>query len=189
MPIILTYLGRVWLQRGREEKSITSLRHALDFSNRALEMTHGNVYSMFNVAFVKFQIAEIIRSTAENRRSLNELNAAVEDLKKAIEMMSEIANAKNPPYPKNDILQRITMGRNTLMKQLDRAIQSQKEYEESSYAKLEAAKRRREEEEKRKAEIAAQAREAYDKEQQRLADQRRQIEEEERQWRERKDVE
>lgn len=100
--------------------------------------------------------------------------------------MSEIANAKAPPYPKNDILQRATMGKNTLRRQLERAIQQQTEYEQSSVAKLEAARRKREAEAQKKLEEESRARAAREEEQRRLAEQRRTLAEQEREWRERK---
>ncbi len=189
MVSLLTYLGRVWLQRGRDERNVSALRQAVNYSNRALDLNRGNIHAMFNVAFVQFQLAEVIRTTAESRRTVKELEGIIVDLDKAIRTMTEIANARTPPYPKDDLMQRATMGKNTLRRQLERAIASQKEYEASSAAKMDAARRTREEEVRRRADVEAHTRSAQVERQRQIGEERRRIAEEERLWRSKKDME
>jgi len=180
---LLTYLGRVWLQRGRDEKNIPALRTALDYARRAADVAHGNVHALFNVAYIQFQIAEVIRAKENKQRTVSEIEQAIGDLDAAIKSINDIAKAKNPPFPREDLQQRATMGKNTLRRQLERALQQQREYETTSQAKLDAARRKREEEAVRKNEELARREEAKAEEQRRLGEQRRQLMEKELEWR------
>ena len=73
--------------------------------------------------------------------------------------MAEIAQSKNPPYPKHDIEQRANMGRNTMRRQLERAVQNQREYEDKNASRLQQAREARDAE-MRKREQARQLAEA-----------------------------
>lgn len=113
----------------------------------------------FNVAFVQIQLADTIYNrTKEMDRTLEQLQEAAEGLESAIKTLDEVANSPHTPYPKHDIEQRANMARNTMRKQMERAITAQKDYEEKNKEKIQAAKAlreaemRRREEEKRKVE-------------------------------------
>ncbi|KAF2142784.1 uncharacterized protein K452DRAFT_248279 [Aplosporella prunicola CBS 121167] len=156
-PTILACLGRVWLLKGKQEKNVQSMKTSLDFSMRALEVAPEQIHFKFNVAFVQIQIAQLIYTLPENVRTLEEVEAAAKGLDAAIEAFSAIAKSPNPPFPRNDIEARANMGRNTMRKQLDRAVQNQREYEEKNANKLQEARKKRDaeiqkrEDEKRKA--------------------------------------
>lgn len=128
---------------------------------QALEVSPDQPHFKFNVAFVQIQIAQLIYTLPEVQRTLEEVESAAAGLDEAIESFSAIAKGPNPPFPKHDIEQRANMGRNTMRKQLERAIQQQKEYEEKNAARLQHARDLREaeirqrEEDKRKAEEEA----------------------------------
>ncbi|KAF2205580.1 hypothetical protein GQ43DRAFT_459850 [Delitschia confertaspora ATCC 74209] len=160
-PTILACLGRVWLLRGKAEKNIPAMKTSLDYAQRALEITPEQVHFKFNVAFVQIQIAQLIHNLPDTQRTLAEVEAAAAGLDEAIESLTAIARSPNPPFPKNDIIARADMGRNTMRRQMERALQSQRGYEEKNAAKLQKARELREaeirkrEEEKRKAEEAA----------------------------------
>ncbi|KAK8199529.1 hypothetical protein IWZ00DRAFT_521580 [Phyllosticta capitalensis] len=155
-PTILACLGRAWMLKGKQDKNIQSMKTSLDYSRRALDVAPDQVHFKFNVAFVQISIAQLIYALPENSRTLEDVEIAVSGLDEAIESFSAIAKSPNPPYPRNDIEQRANMGRNTIKRQLDRALQSQKEYEEKNAAKLKEAREKRDadikkrEEEKRK---------------------------------------
>ncbi|KAK8169960.1 RNA polymerase II transcription elongation factor-like protein [Phyllosticta citrichinensis] len=163
-PTILACLGRAWMLRGKQDKSIQAMKTSLDYSRRALEVAPEQVHFKFNVAFVQISIAQLIYGLPENSRTLEDVETAVSGLDEAIESFTAIAKSPNPPYPRNDIEQRANMGRNTIKRQLDRALQSQKEYEEKNAAKLKEAKEKREaeikkrEDEKRKVKEAEEER-------------------------------
>ncbi|CEJ89282.1 Putative RNA polymerase II-associated protein [[Torrubiella] hemipterigena] len=143
---ILSCLGRTWLNRGRAEKEIDCYYKALDCATKALEAAADQIHYKFNVAFVQIQLVQTIQALPENRRSAEQLEEAAKGLEAAIESLDAIANSPQPPYPKHDIEQRANMARNTLRKQLERAIAKQKEWEEVNKEKIEAAKKQREEE-------------------------------------------
>jgi RNA polymerase-associated protein CTR9 len=105
-------------------------------------------------------------SLSETQRSLQQLQDVAKGLELAIAALDEIAAHPQCPYPKHDVDQRANMARNTLRKQLERAIASQKEYEEKNKEQLRAAMERRQAELRRREE---QRQEALEKERERLA--------------------
>ncbi|KAL9637320.1 MAG: hypothetical protein Q9204_001924 [Flavoplaca sp. TL-2023a] len=157
-PQILACLGRVWLLKGKQDKSPSAMKTALSYSHRALALAPQQIHFQFNIAFVQIQLAQLIHILPESQRSLEDVMKASEGLEEAIESFGEIAQSKNPPYPRHDIEQRANMGRNTMRRQLERAVQSQTEYEEKNAAKLQEARElrdaeiRRREAEKRRVE-------------------------------------
>lgn len=174
-PTILACLGRVWLLRGRVEKSLSAMTSALEYSQRALEVTPDSVHFRFNVAFVQIQIAQLMNSLPESQRTVADVEAAGKGLEEAITSFSAIAKSPNPPFPANDIEQRASMGRNTMRKQMERAVEKQKTYEEANQSKLQQARelreaeiRKREEERRKAEEEAAERRRKILEEQQRL---------------------
>jgi RNA polymerase-associated protein CTR9 len=179
-PGILACLGRVWLIRGRQEKKLEAYKTALDFSRQALDAAPENINFRFNVAFVQIQLAQMINTLPESAKSLTDVEAAAEGLDDAIEEFGLIAKEPNPPFPRGDIEQRASMGRNTMKKQIAAALERQKEYEEKNRERLEDARRKREE--------AAAAREAqrlaeeqrHEEERKRLKEERERIAEEDR---------
>ena len=157
-PQVLACLGRVWLLKGKHEKSPKAMKSSLEYSQRALELAPQQIHFQFNIAFVQIQLAQLIYTLPEHQRTLAEVEAAAQGLDEAINSFGEIARAKNPPYPRHDIEQRANMGRNTMRRQLERAVQAQREYEDANREKLNKAREIREkevqkrEEERRRAE-------------------------------------
>ncbi|EMR10991.1 hypothetical protein PNEG_00593 [Pneumocystis murina B123] len=175
-------LGKVWLQKGKEERNLSALKEALKFTEKALKLQPSNTAIIFNIAFIQFKFAEIARTLPENKRSIEDLKYALENLDNAIKTFSNLANSKYPPYPKEDIQQRANMGRNTTLRQLERAIQQQKEFESNNLAKLDSARqKRKEEQEKRNAEAEA-LRVSEEKRQKELTEERRLMQEQVKEW-------
>ncbi|KAL1842406.1 hypothetical protein VTJ49DRAFT_5365 [Mycothermus thermophilus] len=158
-PVILSCLGRTWLNKGRAERNLDAYKTALEYAEKALSVAPDQLHLKFNVAFVQIQIALTIHSLRDSERNSFQLEQAADGLEAAIKALDEIAASPNPPYPKHDIEQRANMARNTQRKQLERALASQREYEARNEEKRAAALeqrqaelRRREEERKRKEE-------------------------------------
>jgi len=143
-PQVLACLGRVYLLKGKQDKSPLAMKSSLDYSRRALALAPSQIHFNFNIAFVQIQMAQLMYTLPDSQRTLVEVQAAATGLDDAIESFTEIAQSKNPPYPKHDIEQRANMGRNTMRRQLERSIQSQREYEEKNAARLEEARKSRE---------------------------------------------
>ncbi|QIW98438.1 hypothetical protein AMS68_003956 [Peltaster fructicola] len=168
--VLLACLGRVWYTRGKAERTesrLESYKTSLGHSQRAIEAAKGakdEVNYRFNVAFIQMQIAQLVINTGEVQRTVADVQAASQGLDEAIETFGEIAQAPNPPFPREIIEQRANMGRNTMKRQLGTALEKQEEYERKNQTRLEEARRRREEEirrreeEKRKAEEEVEAR-------------------------------
>ncbi|KAF4335125.1 tetratricopeptide repeat 1 [Fusarium beomiforme] len=149
---ILACLGRTWLNRGRAERDVDAYTKALECAQKALEVAPEQMHYKFNVAFVQIQLVTMIQGLAENKRSTEQLQKAAEGLEAAITSLDEIAAHPQTPYPKHDVEQRANMARNTLRKQLERAIGKQKEWEEKNKEKIQAAKELREAELRRREE-------------------------------------
>jgi RNA polymerase-associated protein CTR9 len=142
---VLSCLGRVWMLRGKAEKSLKAMTNALDYSQRALDVSPNQVHFKFNVAYVQFQIAQLVTTSLEkDQKSVADVEEAITGLDAAITSFSEIAKAPNPPFPRNDLEQRANMGRNTLRRQVERVLRDQKEYEKANADKLAHAKQVRE---------------------------------------------
>lgn len=171
-PQVLACLGRVWLLKGKLDKSSQAMKSSLDYSTRALAIAPSQIHFKFNIAFVQIQIAQLIHSLPESQRTLAEVQTASEGLEAAIESFTQIAHSKNPPYPKHDIEQRANMGRNTMRHQLERAVQSQRRYEETNAAKLQDARSAREAEMKKREEERRIAAELAEEEMRKLAEKR-----------------
>ncbi|KAL7271773.1 protein required for normal CLN1 and CLN2 G1 cyclin expression [Rhizina undulata] len=194
-PTTLSCLGRVWFARGKKErqaeptKSLDSLKNALEYAKRALEIAPENVIFKFNVAFVQFQLVQMILQLPETQRTLVDMEAASRGLDEAIQTFSDVARSKSPPYPPQDIEARSTMGRNTLRKQLERAIQNQREYEDKNAAKLAEARRKREEELRSKMQAEEKVKQEEEERRRQIAEERRKMLKESRAFAERKDAE
>lgn len=186
---ILSCLGRTWLNRGRAEKDIDCYYKALDCATRALDAASDQIHYKFNVAFVQIQLVQTIQALPENRRNAEQLEEAAKGLEAAIESLDAIATSPQPPYPKHDIEQRANMARNTLRKQLERAIAKQKEWEEVNKEKIDAAKKQREEELKRREEEKQRAKELEDEKRAKLKQEREAIAERDRKLKEERDRE
>lgn len=179
-PQIMACLGRVWLMRGRQEKSLEPYKTSLDYSIQALELSPQNIKFKFNVAFVQIQLAQQLNQLPESQRSLHDVEQAGEGLDAAIQAFSEIAASPNPPFPKGDLEQRANMGRNTMKRQLAGALERQREYEKKNAAKLEDARRRREEEIKKREEEKRVAAEEAAEVRRKVAEERMKIAQEDR---------
>ena len=156
------------------------MKQSLQYSQRALEVAPEQIHFKFNVAFVQNHIAQLIVGLPEAQRSLEEVEAAAEGLDAAIEAFSQIAKAPNPPFPRNDIEQRAAMGRNTIKKQLERATQGQREYEQKNADRLRHARETREAEIKKREEERKKAEEAREEERRNLLKERARIQERDR---------
>lgn len=173
--VILSCLGRTWLNKGRAEKDLDAYQSALDCAKKALAAGPDQVHSKFNVAFVQIQLASTIYNLSEKERTAQQLEEAVEGLEAAITALDEIAAHPNTPYPKHDVEQRANMARNTQRKQLERAIASQKEYEEKNKEKLQAAMEQRQAELRRREEVRQKALDAEREKQERIRKEREEI--------------
>ena len=172
---ILACLSRVWLLKGRSEKSITAMNTSLEYSQRALAVQPDMIHFQFNVAFVQFQIAQMVQSLQEKYRTSEDVVQAQAGLRLAITTFGEIAKVKQPPYPRQALEQRAAMGKNTMLRQLERAAFAQEEYEQKNADKLQAAKRRREEELKKREDDARLRREAEEAKAAKIAEERRHL--------------
>jgi RNA polymerase-associated protein CTR9 len=175
---ILACLSRVWLLKGKADKSISALNTSLEYSQRALAAQPDMVHLQFNVAFVQFQIAQLVNSLSEAQRTLEDVHTAASGLEDAIITFGDIAKVKQPPYPKNALEQRAAMAKNTMRKQLERAEKAQREYEEKNAVKLKEAKMRREEELKRREDVMRRRKEEEEERARKIAEERQRIIEE-----------
>ncbi|CCG81027.1 Tetratricopeptide repeat protein 1 [Taphrina deformans PYCC 5710] len=179
-------LGRAWLSRGRDEKNVDHIKEALRYAKMARTESPENTSLVFNVAFIQFQLADILRNTPELKRTVSDLEEAAIDLEEAIRTFTTLGEHKQPPYPRADILQRATMGRNTTTKQLERAVAQQKEYESKNTAKVAEARAKRQAEQDARDAAIREAQQAELVKQEALAQKRKEMLEQARSWAEKR---
>lgn len=174
---ILACLGRVWWLRGKQEANLAAMKTALEYAERARSVSPDQLHLQFNVAFVQNQIASLAYGLQPTQKTLQDVQEAADGLKEAIETFERLSKEKNPPYPSAALEQRANMGR-TISKQLDRAMQSQREYEETNAAKLQQAREAREEATRIREEELRKAQEVETERKKRIAEERAQMVEE-----------
>ena len=145
-------------------------------------MAPDNSAIKFNIAFVQFTLADMLRALPETSRTSSEISAAAAGLESAIETLTSLVSDPNPPYPADEIQQRANMGQNTLRRQLERALQQQTEFEKTNSDRLDEAKRLREAEEQRRQKVLDDQKAIEVARQAELADQRRKMQEEAKEW-------
>lgn len=180
-PQLLACLSRAQLLKAKAERSIIEHNESLQKMEAALAANPDQLHLRFNVAFIQFQVAQNVNATKELDRTLADVEAAIEGLDEAIATLEDVAQSKNPPYPRSALEQRAAMGRNTIKKQLERARTAQAEYERNNTTKLaEATKRREAEMARREAAEEALRREAQAKREALEAERQKMIAESER---------
>lgn len=140
---LLASLSRVWLMKAKSDRSVLSMNSSLDFMRRGLSTQPDSPHLRFNVAFIQFNIAQLVISLSDSERTLEDVQAAKAGLEEAVVAFEDIANGKNPPYPKHALDQRAAMSKGSMMKQIDRALAHQADYERQNSEKLAEAKRKR----------------------------------------------
>ena len=145
-------------------------------------MAPDNSAIKFNIAFVQFTLADMLRALPETSRTSSEISAAAAGLESAIEILTSLVSDPNPPYPADEIQQRANMGQNTLRRQLERALQQQTEFEKTNSDRVDEAKRLREAEEQRRQKVLDDQRTMEVARQTELAEQRRKMQEEAKEW-------
>ncbi|EEP79310.1 conserved hypothetical protein [Uncinocarpus reesii 1704] len=175
---ILSCLGRVWFLKGKQERSIASMKTALEYAQRARSVAPEQKHLDFNLAFVQNEIAHLASNLPETQKTSQEIEEALGGLEEAVATFEKIAKAPNPPYPPISLEQRANMIKNTTINQLQRALQSQKEYEEKNAAKLQQAREAREAEQKRREEERRKLEEAEAERKRQIAEERQRMVEE-----------
>ncbi|KAJ6021607.1 hypothetical protein N7540_007111 [Penicillium herquei] len=171
---ILACLGRVWWLKGKQEMNLVTMKTALDYAQRAQAVSPDQLHLQFNVAFVQNQIAQLAYSLQNTQKTLQDVQDAADGLKEAIETFERLSKEKSPPYPSAALEQRANMGR-TISKQLDRAMQAQKEYEENNASKLQQAREAREAAAKEREEELRKAQEVELERKRKIAEERQQM--------------
>jgi RNA polymerase-associated protein CTR9 len=162
------------------------MKTALEYSQQALKIAPGQNHLQFNVAFVQFQVAQLVHNSKETQRTLVDVEEAQNGLEEAINTLDAVANSPNPPFSKNDIIQRANMARNTMRKQLVRAHELQTTYEEENASKLEQARQMRDAEQKRREDDKRKAEEAAEERKRKILEERLKLEERDREYMDRR---
>ncbi|OQN95235.1 hypothetical protein B0A48_18729 [Cryoendolithus antarcticus] len=173
---VLACLGRTWLLYAKAEKQearLEAMKTSLDCSRCALEASKGaqdEINHRFNVAFVQIQIAQLITTPPEAQRSLFDVETASQDLDAAITSFQEIARSPNPPFSKDGIEARASMGRNTMKHQLTTAAEKQADYQRRNAPRLDDERKKREAEIQRREGEKRNVAEAVEERQRRVAE-------------------
>ena len=174
---ILACLGRVWWLKGKHEQSLAALKTGLEYAQRARGVAPDQLHLQFNVAYIQNQIATLAWNLQPHQKTLQDVQEAAAGVKEANETFESLSKEKNPPYPSSALEQRANMGR-TIINQLERDMQSQKEYEEENAAKLQQAREAREAAIKQREEELRKAQEVELERKRKIAEERQQMVEE-----------
>lgn len=178
---LLNYFGRAWFLRGVTEKNLDSLKTALKYARESYELSKNSSYQ-FNITFIQYHIADFIRKLPVSKRNSQDMIDCIKGVSDAVEILKDMAqNEKHPPYPKEELLLRSEMGE-TILKQLEKVLEEQKEHDIDFENKFKEAKRIREEEQKRREEERAKAEEERRNEEEQLLAQRKALEEQQQEW-------
>lgn len=184
-PKILSFLGRAWYLRGLAEKNLSYLKKGLEYSEEALAKSSTNKSALlFNVAFVKFQIADFLSKLPAEQRTVEDINEAIGNLNDAIADLNHLASEdeKHPPFPKSELKARANMGTNTLLNRLNVCLEETKENVSQLNSKLEEAKRLRQKEELKRAQEEEERLAALKAKEEELAKERAILQEQAQQW-------
>ncbi|CCE78173.1 Piso0_000789 [Millerozyma farinosa CBS 7064] len=184
-PNILSFLGRAWYMRGMSEKNLSFMNTALSYCERALSLTTGLKSSFkFNIAYVQFQIAELVTKLPVEQRKVEDIKEAITNLQKAIESLNQLASdeEKHPPYPKSDLKSRASLGTNTLLNRLNTCLEATIKNVQQSEQRMEEAKRLREEERARIQREQEETRAKQREKEEELAKERAALQEQAKQW-------
>lgn len=184
-PKVLQFLGRAWCLRGLAEKNVSCLKKALEYSQDALAKTTGSKSAAsFNVAFVQFQIAELVTKQPMGDRNLDDILDAIVNLNEAIQSLNAMAEdeSAHTPYPKPELKARANLGTTTLLNRLNVCLAETKEHLTQIDTRLAEAKRLREEEEARKAREAEEALALEKAKLEAMAAERQKLQEQAQQW-------
>lgn len=184
-PKILSFLGRSWYLRGLAEKKLGYLKKGLEYTEEAWAKSSTNKSALlFNVAFVKFQIADFLSKSTPEQRTIDDVKEAITNLNDAISDLNALASdeEKHPPFPKAELKSRANMGTTTLLKRLDTCLEETKENVNQLNSKIEEAKKLRQEEESRKAQEAEEELAVLRAKQEEMAKERAVLQEQAQQW-------
>lgn len=179
---LYSLLGRSWFARGSQAKDIDALLKALHFSKQSLELHSKNPSLRFNVAFVQFHVADVIRRLPCEQRTLLQISEAREGLKEAIETLTALAEEPKPPFPAEDLKTRASIAEESVMEHLESAAVEQSEFERTHEERLEQARQAREKELASYEEQARRTQELSEEKERELAKERKRLYEEAQQW-------
>lgn len=179
---LLNYFARAWLLRAIHEKNLECFKTAFKYVHQSYELNPIPVYK-FNITYIEYQLADFIRKLPASRRSMEELERSMKGLEDAILVLNEMAedSTVHPPYPAEDLKVRATMG-STLLKQLEKALDEQREHETGVESKLREAKKIKEEEERIKVETKLKEEEERKKAEEKLIAERKALEQQQQEW-------
>lgn len=179
---LLNYFARAWLLRGLSEKNLDCFKTAFKYVNESYDLNPIPAYK-FNITYIEFQLADFVRKLPSSKRNMEDLEKSIKGLEDAIVVLNSMAEdtSIHPPYPAEDLKLRASMG-STLLKQLEKALEDQKEHEEGFENRIKEAKKVKEEEERLKLEAKLKEEEERKKIEEKLIAERKELEQQQQEW-------
>ncbi|KAG2734655.1 hypothetical protein G9P44_002661 [Scheffersomyces stipitis] len=182
---ILSFLGRAWYLRASAEKNLNFFKKAIEYTELALDCSTGPGSSIrFNLAYLHFQIAELITKQPVGQRKIDEIEAAIAGLESGVAILNELSSEdeKHPPYPKAELKARANLGSTTLLNRLNGCLEETKNSIAAIEEKIEVAKKLRKEEEEEKERLEIERLAAVKAKEEELAKERAILQEQAQQW-------
>ncbi|KAF5351734.1 hypothetical protein D9756_007677 [Leucocoprinus leucothites] len=180
---VLLCLGRSWYSKATKDQSCSAMNTALKYAQKALHIQPGDKAIMYNIAMIQQKSAEMLFTLPPNKRSLADLQRVIEQASHAQKIFASLANVKTQlvPYSKDIADNRRKYGESMLRKAEDH-LTTQRQHEEDTLARLEAARRKRQEEKERQEAVERELQEKLRIEAEKLAEERRLAREQAMEW-------
>lgn len=179
---LLNYFARAWLFRGIHEKNIEYYKTAFKYVKQSYEIEPIPAYK-FNITYIQYQLADFVRKLPVSKRNMTDLEDCIKGLEDSIVVLNAMADSKDghPPYPAEDLKLRAVAGGN-LLKQLEKALEEQKQHEQGFEARFKEARRLKEEEEFAKQQEELKKKEELNKIEEKLIAERKELEQQQAEW-------
>jgi len=178
---VLGFLARAWLARGSRTKDVASLERAVSHALAASESSATPI-TLFNLAYVRLQLADVLYRRPKDQRNLEQLEAAQPGLNAAVEQLRASLSESTLPFSAEDLEEKLDHAESVLVPQLAQAITEQREHDQRNIARREEAQRIRAEELARKQEERERKQQEEEQRAAQLAEERARLQEQTRIW-------
>ncbi|KAL0578531.1 protein required for normal CLN1 and CLN2 G1 cyclin expression [Marasmius crinis-equi] len=182
IPVLLC-LCRSWYAKAMKDQSYPLICRALECAQKALHIQPNDKAILYNIAMIQQKSAEMLFSLKPEKRKLEDLTRVIEQATHAQKLFASLAldPASVVPYSRDIADQRRKYGDN-MLKKGDDQMAAQRNHEQETQARLDAARAKRQEEREKQEAAERERMEALRQEAEKLAEERRQAREKAMEW-------
>ncbi|KAL0956914.1 hypothetical protein HGRIS_003018 [Hohenbuehelia grisea] len=180
---VLLCLCRSWYAKATKDQSFTAMNSALRYAQRALHIQPNDKAVAYNIGMIQQKSAEMLFAIPPSKRTLKDLKRAIDQAGHAQKLFASLAADKSPmvPYSRDIADQRRKYG-DIMLRKGDEHLESQRQFESETQAKLDAARAKRQEEKDKQEALERTRMEELKKVAEKLAEERRIARERAQEW-------